>query len=227
MRLAITYIYPANAGPQYTDYAIRFVKSYNENPPAVAHDSIIVLNGAKRTTEIECLFSSLQHVKYLEHDNSGYDAGGFQAAARQFPCDLMAFFGVSTYFKGPGWLLRMLQAKIKHGEALYGCHGNRGETSPRKVYPHVRTTGFWLSTALMNQHPMRVTQSDQRYAWEHGPVGLTSWVYKRGLKVLVVGWSGEYEWKDWDLIPNSFHKGNQSDMLCGDRLTEPGYYPVP
>lgn len=226
MKIGIVYIYPANAGPQFTDYAIRFVRSYNENPPAVAHDSIIVLNGAKRTTEIECLFSSLQNVKFLEHDNSGLDLGGYQAASRNFPCDLMAFFGSSTYFKGSGWLLRMLQAKIKHGEALYGVMGNRGDGKVN-VFPHIRTTGFWLSTALMNQHPVRVTRSDQRHAWEYGPVGLTSWVYKRGLKVLVVGWSGEYEWKDWDLIVNGFHRGNQSDLLCGDHISEPPYHPVP
>lgn len=225
MKLAICYIVPP--GDKYTDYVLRFVKSYNENPPAVAHDSIIVLNGIRVTAEIQCLFSSLQNVTFLERDNSGFDIGGFQEASQKFPCDMMVFFGVSTYFKGPGWLLRMLQAKIKHGEALYGCHGNRGETSPRKVYPHVRTTGFWLSSALMNQHPMRVTSADQRYAWEHGPDGLTSWVYRKRLKVFVVGWSGEYEWANWDHIPNGFHRGNQSDMLCGDRLTEPGYYPVP
>lgn len=227
MTLSICYIYPANSGEKYTDYALRFVKSYNENPPAVAHDSIIVLNGCKLTTEIECLFSSLQNVKFLERDNSGYDCGGYQAASQKFPADLLAFFGTSTYFKRPGWLLRMLQAKMKHGNVLCGVHGNRGETSPRRVYPHVRTTGFWLSSELMNQHPLRVTRADQRYEYEHGPAGLTSWVYQRGLKVLVVGWSGEYEWKDWDNIVNGFHQGSQADLLCGDRLTEPGYYPVP
>jgi hypothetical protein len=226
MTVAIVYIYPPNAGPQYVDYALRFVKSYNENPPAIAHDSIIVLNGCRRTTEIECLFSSLQNVKFLEHDNSGYDIGGFQAASRQFPADLMVFFGNSTYFKRPGWLLRMLQAKIKHGEALYGGHGNRG-VSFYHVHPHVRSTGFWLSSALMNQYPMRVTRADQRYAWEHGPACLTSWVYKRGLKVWLVSWSGEYEWKDWDSVPNGYHKGDQSALLFGDRLTEPPHHPVP
>lgn len=227
MTVSITYIYPANAGPQFTDYALRFVKSYNENPPAVRHDSIIVLNGAKRTSEIECLFSALQNVKFLEHDNSGYDIGGFQEASQRFPSDLMAFFGASTYFKGPGWLLRMLQAKIKHGEALYGVMGNRGETYPRKVYPHVRTTGFWLSTELMNKHPVRVTRPEQRYEYEHGRTGLTSWVYQQRLKVFVVSWSGEYEWKDWDNIPNGYHKNNQSALLCGDHLAEPPYHPVP
>lgn len=221
---SIVYIYPA--GEQFTEYALRFVKSYNEHPPAIDHESIIVLNAQPLTAEIECLFSSLRNVKFLVRDNSGYDIGGYQAAARQFPCDLMAFFGVSTYFKGPGWLLRMLQAKIKHGNALYGVMGNRGDNRVN-VHPHIRTTGFWLSTALMNQHPMRVTRADQRYGYEHGKDGLTSWVYKSRLKVWVVGWSGEYEWKDWDIIPNGFHRGNQSDLLCGDHISEPPFFAVP
>jgi len=216
--VSIVYCYPAGVSPHYTDMAIKFIESYNQNPPGVQHESIIVLNGAKQTAELDCMFSSLQGVKFLEHDNSGFDVGAFQLASRTYPADMMVFFGSSAYFKGPNWLLRMAQAKNKHGEALYGCMGNRGDNRVR-VWPHIRTTGFWLSSELMNKHPMRVTKPEQRYEYEHGKDGLTSWVYKRGLKVFVVSWTGEYEWKDWDSIPGGFRNGNQSNILSGDRLT--------
>src|SRR6185369_3353869 len=106
MNASIVYIYPATAGEKHTQYALRFIQSYNANPPAIDHQTVIVLNAATVTS--------------LERDGSAMDIGGYQDAALRFPCDLMCFFGGSTYFKGGGWLLRMLQAYLKHGPALYG-----------------------------------------------------------------------------------------------------------
>lgn len=216
MTVAIVYIFPANAGEQYTQHAIRFIQSYIANPPGIAHESIIVLNGASRCTEIECLFSSLQNVRILEHDNSGYDIGAYQKAAAEVPADLMMFFGSTAYLKRPGWLLRMLQARMKHGDTLYGTHGNRGAGG---VQPHVRTTGFAISTSLLNQYPHRATRPEHRYEWEHGTTCLCSWIKKRGLIPWIVAGDGDYQWEQWDLIPNGFHRGNQSNLLCGDRMT--------
>lgn len=226
MNVSIVYIFPATAGEQHVQWALRFVKSYNENPPAIDHQTIVVLNAAKITSEIRCMFASLRNVTFLERDGSAMDIGGYQEAARKFPCDLMVFFGGSTYFKGAGWLLRMLQAFIKHGNALYGCMGNKGETYPRRVFPHLRTTAFWLPPDLMNRYPRRITRNDQRYGFEHGPDCLTSWIKGRGMKAWLVTWMGEYLEPDWDSVPNGFHRGNQSALLCGDRLCEPPYYAV-
>ena len=213
--------------PGGESYALRFIQSYNENPPGADHESIVVLNGLKETTEIQCLFSSLRNVRFLERDNSGADVGAYQEVARKFPAEMMAFFGTSTYFKGPGWLLRMATAFCKYGDTLYGTTANRGSGS---IQPHIRTTGFFLSPSLFNQYPIRVTDTGRhgpRYEFEHGKTGLTSWVKARRLSPLVVSWNGIYREEDWDNVPNGYHNGNQSALLCGDRLTENPYWGVP
>lgn len=227
MTVRIVYIYPATAGEQHTQYALRFVESYNTNPPAIDHETIVVLNASRVTPEIQCMFSSLRNVTFLERDGSAMDIGGYQEAAAKFPCDLMAFFGGSTYFKGGGWLLRMLQVYLKHGPGLYGCHANKGESWPRRVHPHLRSTGFWCPSDLMNRYPHKITRNDQRYAWEHGPNCFTGWVKSQGLKALLVSWDNEYFEPHWDSCPEGFHRGSQKALLCGDRLTEPPYHPTP
>lgn len=227
MNPAIVYIYPAEDGPKHTELALRFIETYNACPPGASHETVVVLNGAKRTTEIECLFGSLPKVKFLEHDDSGWDIGGYQAAARQYPADLMAFFGGSTYFPRPGWLRRMIDAYEKHGEALYGTMANRGDLR-YKVYPHIRTTAFWLSSKLFNAYPWKVERSDQRYPFEHGKDCLTGWITNQGLKAWLVTWGGCYAWEQWDIGQRGFYSWNIQDdpfrknrrmLLVGDRLT--------
>lgn len=223
MNPAIVYIYPATAGPEHTEYAVNFVDSYNRFPPGCVHDSIIVLNGAKLTTEIECLFASLQNVKYIERDGAAKDIGGYQEAAARYPGELMCFFGGTTYFKGQGWLVRMAQSYAKHGPTLYGVMGNRGDSRVR-VWPHLRTTGFWTTSTMMNSYPHRITRDDQRYEFEHGKTCFCNWIKSQGKKPYVVTWFGEFLEPHWDDIPNGYHRGDQSAMLCGDRLTRPPFY---
>jgi hypothetical protein len=79
----------------------------------------------------------------------------------------------------------------------------------------------------MNGYPHRITQPDKRYEFEHGKTCFANWIKAMGLKAWIVTWDNEYLWADWDDIPNGFHRGNQSALLCGDRLSEPPYHPVP
>lgn len=224
-RSPITMVYICVAGNQkYQQYADRFLRSYQEKPPGIAHDTVVVLNGGQVTDEIVQKFSALPECTFLEHDNSGYDLGGYQQAARLFPSNLMLFLSASTFFTRAGWLSRMAAATQKHGEAIYGAMGNRGQINIG-VYPHLRTTAFWLSTDLFTRYPTKVVRNDQRHPFEHGPDNLTLWVKKQGLKALVVTWSGEYEWAHWDDDPNGYSRGNQSSLLAGDHLCEPPYFP--
>ena len=84
-----------------------------------------------------------------------------------------------------------------------------------------------MSSALLNAYPMIVSNPGQRYPFEHGPGCLTSWCYSRGLQVWVVAWSGEYQLTNCNQIPNGYHSGDQSGLLCGDRNTEPPFFPIP
>jgi len=208
--------------PQYQTSTFRYVEKCKAFPPSIEHRNIIVFNGP--TTDADRnFFAGLPNVEFLQRDNSGYDIGAFQYAARTVPADLMVFFGAAGYPRKAGWLERMVSAWQKHGNALYGSMGNTGDQR-FNVYPHVRTTGFWLQPELLNEYPTQVTTPEQRYPFEHGPNCLTMWVHFKGLKTLIADWNTEYEWGQWNQIPNGFHQGDQSGLITGDRLTDPPYY---
>lgn len=224
LKVTVVYVYVMNS-PQHGCEAVRFVQTYMEKPPGYPHKTIVVLNGGEPNDYVRGLFAPLPELSFHVHDNSGYDIGGFQAVARANPDeDLMVFFGSSGFFKGPGWLARMVESFQKHGDALYGVMGNTGDER-FNVYPHIRTTAFWISPRLLNLYPHRVTTPEGRYPFEHGPDCLTRWIRRQGLKALVVTWSGEYEAQDWLAIPNGFRSGDESAMLAGDRLNSPPYWP--
>lgn len=223
LNMAVVYIHTTLSGQKGRDYTSRFIKSYRDNPPLLDHKTVIVLNGTKATTNIAIQYSGMPNVQFLEHDNSGYDIGGFQMAARDIPCDMMAFFGQSTYFQRPGWLVRMRDSFLKHGNAQYGAMGNRGNLHV-KVWPHIRTTAFWMDPKLMNSYPDVISTPEMRHPFEHGPNCFTGWIASRGIKSWVVTWNDELLWEDWDSDPNGYSRGDQSSMLAGDRMCERPYF---
>lgn len=224
MKIAIVYIYPSTLNGASDHYVERFLRTYVENPSEADHQSIVVLNGGKPSSELLCMFSCLKNLRFFEHDDSGWDNGAFQHVAREVDCDMMVFLGTSIWIKGKNWLDRMAYAFKKHGDHLYGVMGNQGMGH---VHPHIRTTGFWMRPGLLNAYPTIVTKLSQRYPFEHGPNCLTRFVWNQGKKAFVVTWTGEYEYPNWDSIPNGFHRGNQSALLMGDRVSDPPFYPIP
>ena len=207
----------------YAEYAKRFVQSYNKFSPGADHMTFIVENRGRIAEAERHLFEGLPNLQFFQHDNSGYDIGAFQHAARDIKCDLMVFFGSSTYLNGDGWLGRMKDSFLKHGNAQYGTMGNRGNLNV-KVWPHIRTTAFWMSPDLMNSYPKIVTKNEERHPFEHGQGCLTDWVAKCGLKSWVVNWNTELLREQWDSDPNGYNRGNQKSLLAGDHMCEPPYY---
>jgi hypothetical protein len=229
LSIEIVYVFPTILGNGYTAHAERFLASYLEHPPMVAHRSTIVCNGAAPTLEQRALFSILPEVKFLVGSDAGYDISAYQEASAQSTADMIVFFGGTAYVRVDGWLLLMARAMERHGVAQYGCMANRGDPAqPRSwtggIYPHLRTTGIWCSPKLFNEYPHKVTTPGGRYPFEHGPNAFSEWVRRRGLKNWLVLTSGEYLWEQWDSAPEGFHRGGQRDMLTGDHLSCPPHY---
>ena len=217
----IVYVYPSGGGQGFPDKAYQFVDSYERHPPGLDHETVIVCNGKPAGQAEQNVFGSLPGVQFLNQDNSGWDIGGFQLAARTVPCDLMVFFGAHTYFRRAGWLARMFEAWAQYGDTLYGATGNQGNIAVG-VYPHVRTTAFWCSPALMNEYPYRVTSTGgggQRYAAEHGKSCISNFVREQGLTPMIVTFQGIAPLQSCDSLPGGYHNGNQEHLLVGDRLT--------
>ncbi len=226
--VVVTYVFPKNGEGEFLDLALKFIASYKRYPAGAPHQMLVVCNGHKITDEAEALFGEIPGCAFMEWDNSGLDCGAYQAAAREIPGDLMVFFGANAYIRGPGWLSRMVESWNRHGDTLYGSTANRGDR--HGVWPHIRTTGFWISSSLFNSYPIRVKGNGRfgdRYQFEHGPKGLTSWVKSRGLIPWLVYWDGEYEEHNWDGVSGGFHNGDQRNLICGDRMSAPPYHSCP
>jgi len=227
MNAICVFVFPIFGGRHFDD-AARFAESYRLYPAGTPHRLVMISNGGEPTGAMLALFDMLNYpYEVLVHDNSGWVIGAMQAAAKAYPCDMMVFFGTTAYLRGPNWLKRMVDAFERRGHsALYGSTGNCGDARVG-VWPHIRTTGFWLSPAIMNMHPLRVTHPSHRYPFEHGENCLTQWCRNQGYKAFVCDWGQEYEWPAWDLIPGGFHRDQQQGVIVGDRLTRPPYYGCP
>lgn len=222
MKITVVYVYPLVAGEKYHNYAKRFAEHYAKFKPGLDAELVVVLNGGKISTSIMQTFAGLP-VRYVQHDNSGYDLGAFQAVSRKCASDMIVFFGASTYLVKEGWLRRMAETFKAHNNAIYGAMGNKGDARYR-VWPHIRTTAFWMAPKLFNAYPKIVKRPGERHAFEHGPENLTGWVTRNKLKAWVITWTGEYEWEHWDDDPNGYQRGNCSGLLAGDHLCEQPYY---
>jgi hypothetical protein len=85
---------------------------------------------------------------------------------------------------------------------------------------HIRTNAFMISTELMNKlrHKALTTKLDA-WRFESGKEGLTSQVYRRNLRALVVGKDGRpYEKEDW-FKSGTFWQGDQNNLLVADNQT--------
>ncbi len=220
--IEVVYVYPMIG--DYSPAAKEFVQSYVDHEALIEHEMTVVCNGASPTQEAIDLFAKVPNIRFIQHDNSGYDIGAFQKASSVSKADMIVFFGSSAYIKRTGWLNRMAQVFMHYGVGQYGAMGNRGDSL--SIFPHIRTTGFWTSPSLFNSYPHKVTKPEQRFPFEHGQNCFTSWVYKQGLENWVVTYSNEYLWENWD-CPNGYHNGSQSELLCGDKVTKPPYYHTP
>lgn len=228
-QICLVYIYAIGGAQGYRDKALQFVASYLANPPELDHETVIVCNGVPVSDDARDIFAALPNLSFLNHDDSGWDIGGFQLASRTIPCGLMVFCGGHTYFRKPGWLVRIWEVFSELGNTLYGSTGNQGDTR-FNVFPHVRTTGFWCDPKLLASYPHLITSTGgggQRYEMEHGPTCLSNWVKKFCREPLIVGWDCVWPLSKCDQMPGGFHNGTQYNILIGDRLTCPPYHHMP
>jgi hypothetical protein len=192
---------------EHIEFANRFVSSYVACPPGLPHETMIVCNGIGPGEAARKVYQCLPKCKVIQHDDTGWDIGGFIAASHQCNTDIMVCFGGQGYFKRGGWLIRMVEAWKEHGPGMYGS------LASYEVSPHLNTTGFWLPPRLLMEYPWPVASRETRYDFEHGPKALWKLTAKQGLPVFLVTWTGIYNWTRWREPRNGFRAGSQEDCL--------------
>ncbi len=222
MEIELCYVFPR--GDSHLSNFWRFLNTYAENPPGAPHRTIILTDEGPLDETVELAKAVFDKPFIFQWHDRALDIGRYQGWAGHSAADVLLFCGGTTYFRKPGWMTRIIHAVSQHGkDALYGSMCNTGDM-PFNVYPHIRTTGFWIGRELFNRYPIQVQQATQRYEFEHGATGLTTWIRQQNLNAWVVGWDTEYSWPNWGNIPGGFHNGDQRNLLIGDRLSEPPYW---
>lgn len=194
--------------------AERYVRSVRENPPGVEHRNLIICNGRHVRAPFRKLFDTLPNCEYFLHDNTGWDIGGYLAAARIVQTTTMLCMGADSTVRKAGWLARMQEAWDKHGDGFYGA------LTSYQIRPHFNTTGFWCSPQTLLDYPHPVVTREDRYRFEHGKDSCWLQVKAKGKPCKLVTWCGEYDWQEWRKPPNIAIRGDQSNCLTGFRLTD-------
>lgn len=183
MNIAVVYVYPMVDMRRYYQLAKRFVSTYRQFTPKIEHSMWVVANGFDPSPHDQHVFDGVP-VKWLVHDNQGWDIGAFQYAAEVVSCDLLVCMGANCHFHRHGWLERMADVYVENGPHFYGTRGF--------FYPpghHIRTTCFWMHPELLKSYPRYVCSTHaSRYDFEHGVGSMTNWVEQSGLKCLVATW---------------------------------------
>lgn len=193
-------------------YAREFVESYQKFPPEYPHKTIIVCQAKPAVALAQGLFRALEPT-YFQHDDSGWDIGGYIAAMRAVipsentATDCIVCLGGSSYFQRAGWLKRIAEAWLKYGVGFYGA------TPTHEVSPHLCTSGFWTHPEILKAYPIKVVNRVTRYDFEHGPNACWKMAAHNGLPVKLITWDGEYDWPDWRKPPNIYRRGDQSNSL--------------
>lgn len=206
MRVTIAYTAVAGGKETYT-FASRFGITYGLYKPPEPHKLITVCNGGPPNDDWGVGLQKLGS-DFYPRSNEGWDIGGYLDLAQIIDTDFLVCFGQSCYFHRAGWLTRLLQAREKFGEGMYGIWPSNNTTQ------HLITTGFAVDAKLLRSWPAVKTKED-RYNFEHHP-SHSFWrrVLGLGLAVKAVMFSGEYGPSEWRLPKDGFWKGTQRDCLA-------------
>lgn len=217
-------VYCAPAGDEHLSFQYRFLTSYCQFPPNIEHHTVI-LTDAGNEQNARDFFAILPKLRVLATGSQGKDLQRYEEYCEQSNADCAMFLGGSTYCRRGGWGMRAIGAFMNLGSG--NLYGSCGHTGAGPVRPHLRSTGFWCSPAMYRQYPIKPRDQGQRYQVEHGNGCLSDWFANMGRRVLVITFSGEYDLAHANDDPNGYARGNQYNMLVGDRLTAPPYQAVP
>lgn len=209
---------------EYTDAARRFAATYKQFQAEADHELVVMFQRGHATRRdfeiwdgIKCWF--VDHNPPPERDWEW----AAQTTLADYPCDFMVGFCTRTHFHRPGWLKRVVDARVKHGDGFYGSMagfaGSPLQTHPAPN-PHLRGSMWAYDQQTIKQFPHKITTMEDEYRLECGEWNIANWYESIGKPSMLVTFDGEYSKPDWDKPENTFCKGDQSNLLHWDRHTE-------
>jgi hypothetical protein len=203
--IVVAYISVTNGG-NTESYTPRFTRSYQEFPPGIDHELVVVANGGPLRPHIKAHWNGID-CRFMERVNDGgQDISGYQDVASHTDKKLIVCFGESIYFHRAGWLARIAEAWKEWGPGFYGFF------SSHYVRAHLNTTAFACDPLFLRKYPFVKTHAE-RYAFEHGKHALWRRVVAANLPAALVTWDGVWEPGRWREPDNIMMRGDQSGCL--------------
>lgn len=224
MRVVLLYLHVAKSGyagappPEYyLPASKRFVGTLNRFDPGAPFDLHVCFCGQKPTPQEESLYDDWEAQPHV-YPGAGSDIGACQFAMKTISADLCVCMSTPVYFHCDGWLKRLVEAREKHGNGLYG------PMASYDVKPHIRTSCWAVDPIYFTNHYTNLIDSREKACWfehaDHGNAGdwqISNWYARRGLPVKMVTWEGEYDRADWRKPEGIFRRGDQSNCLVRDQ----------
>ena len=221
MKTMLAYMVPIDHWETYAASARRFSETYQLFPPEADHELLVMCCNGPVTESVTSLFQGLG-ARFETYCGGGWDCGAGQEAARIADCDFLVCANARVYFKRAGWLRRFVDARMEHGDGLYGATASYESLpyAPGEFNPHIRTSFYGCNPSTFRQFPFRIGSREDCFKFESGAWSFTRWFEERGEPCLMVTWDGCYERQDFRKAPNIFRRGDQSNLIIRDRHTE-------
>lgn len=221
MKTVLAYMIPIDQWATYAPSAKRFSETYQLFPPETDHELLVMCCNGPPIEKVTSLFRDIP-ARFETYCGRGWDCGAGQEAAKITDCDFLVCANARVYFSWPGWLRRFVDARLEHGEGLYGATTSYESLPyvPGEFNPHIRTSFYGCNPTTFRQFPFRIESREDCFKFESGAWSFTQWFVARGEPCLMVTWDGCYEKQSFRKAPNVFRKGDQSNLIICDGHTE-------
>ena len=221
MKIALAYLVPVGEWDTYGPGARKFAQTYKTFPPGIEHELLVVCCNGPATTAVSVCFKGLTD-RFETYFGSGRDCGAALSVAPKIDADFLIFANADVHFYRAGWLKRFAEARMKHGDGLYGATASYESYPfvPGYINPHIRTSFYGSNPQTFREYPFKIDTRDKCFKFESGEWKFMQWVEDRGEPCLLVTWDGCYAKEDFRKPANVFRRGDQSNNLIHDRHTK-------
>lgn len=224
MKVGVIYLHVAKQGypeapppEHYVPFEQQFIDTYLKFDSGCEHELRVVSCGLPVSDGIRDMYRDVAD-SFDEYLGAGSDLGAEQDAMKRFDADIIVSLATPVSFWKSGWLARLVQAREKHGDGLYGPFASY------EYLPHIRTSCWMVDRDTFLKYPHTIDTRAKCYWAEHSDRStalwqFTFWYCSLGKPTLMVTWDGEYEPLDWRNPDNIMYRGDQSNCLIHDRYT--------
>lgn len=186
----------------------RFCSTLKKFKPQLEFQLAAIAVNREPTPECQQLFEGLEPM-WLNYNGVAEDAGAWHQAAQSFGERFLICCTPTVYFYREDWLDKIVQARTEHGPGIYSTSASK----ERRI--HLCGRCFGIDGHFLKTYPVNILNTF-RQGVEIGYYSLVDHVCSNGGTARAVYGSGSYLRDGWFVHPNTFRKGDQSNLLVYD-----------